>query len=47
VALTRARRKLLVVSDSATLKGHPFHQRLLEHLERSGVYRTVWDEAST
>jgi hypothetical protein len=28
VALTRARRKLIVVGDSATIGGHPFYQRL-------------------
>ena len=32
VALTRARRKLLVIGDSATLADHPFYQRLLDVL---------------
>lgn len=44
VALTRARRKLLVVGDSATLSSHPFYARLLEYFEEIGEYRTVWDE---
>ncbi len=44
VALTRARRKLLVIGDSATLSCHPFYQRLIEHAERGGTYRTVWEE---
>lgn len=44
VALTRARRKLLLIGDSATLACHPFYQRLVEHLERTGAYRTVWEE---
>jgi superfamily I DNA and/or RNA helicase len=44
VALTRARRKLLVVGDSATLAVHPFYQRLLEYFESAGAYQTVWDE---
>jgi len=43
VAMTRARRKLLIVGDSATLGGHPFYLRLLEYCESLGAYRTVWD----
>ncbi|HMC10627.1 MAG TPA: AAA domain-containing protein, partial [Pirellulaceae bacterium] len=30
VALTRPRRKLIVIGDSATLGGHPFYAALLE-----------------
>jgi superfamily I DNA and/or RNA helicase len=44
VALTRARRKLLVIGDSATLAGHPFYARMLDYFERQGAYRTVWEE---
>jgi superfamily I DNA and/or RNA helicase len=44
VAMTRARRKLLIVGDSATLGGHPFYVRLLEYCEGLGAYRTVWEE---
>jgi superfamily I DNA and/or RNA helicase len=44
VALTRARRKLLVVGDSATLSVLPFYQRLFEYFECVGAYRTVWEE---
>ncbi len=44
VALTRARRKLLVIGDSATIGGHPFYQRWLEYCEGFGSYRTVWEE---
>jgi predicted DNA helicase len=44
VALTRARRKLLVVGDSATLAAHPFYARLLTYFEQQGAYRTVWEE---
>ena len=44
VALTRARRKLIVIGDSATLGGHAFYQRLLEYFEECGAYHTVWEE---
>ncbi len=44
VALTRARRKLLVIGDSATLAVLPFYQRLFEYFESIGAYRTVWEE---
>jgi predicted DNA helicase len=45
VALTRARRKLLVIGDSATLASDSFYQRLLEYFEGLGAYKTVWEEA--
>lgn len=43
VALTRARRKLLVIGDSATLSNHPFYRRLIEYFEGLGAYHTVWE----
>jgi ATP-dependent RNA/DNA helicase IGHMBP2 len=45
VALTRARRKLLVVGDSATLANSPFYCRLFEYFDAIGAGQTVWDEA--
>jgi ATP-dependent RNA/DNA helicase IGHMBP2 len=44
VALTRARRFLLVIGDSATLGADPFYGRLLAHCEQVGAYRSVWEE---
>src|SRR5262249_60921081 len=44
VALTRARRKLLLVGDSATLSAHPFYQRLFAYFETIDAYRSVWEE---
>jgi len=44
VAMTRARRKLIVVGDSATLSADPFYARLIEYFEGHGAYRTVWEE---
>ena len=45
VALTRARRKLIVIGDSATLGGHSFYAALLEYFESIGAYHTVWEES--
>jgi ATP-dependent RNA/DNA helicase IGHMBP2 len=44
VALTRARRKLIVIGDSATIGGNPFYHKLLEYFELHDAYRTVWEE---
>ena len=44
VALTRARRKLIVVGDSATLGGNEFFAALLSYIESIGAYHSVWAE---
>ncbi|MDP6119174.1 MAG: IGHMBP2 family helicase [Planctomycetota bacterium] len=44
VAMTRARRKLMVIGDSATISSHKFYQRVLDHFDRIGAYHTVWEE---
>jgi superfamily I DNA and/or RNA helicase len=44
VALTRGRRKLLIVGDSATLSVLPFYRRMFEYFEGLGAYGTVWEE---
>jgi ATP-dependent RNA/DNA helicase IGHMBP2 len=43
VALTRARRKLIVIGDSATITSLPFYARLVEYFERAGAYHSVWE----
>lgn len=44
VALTRARRRLFVVGDSATVARHPFYAAFLEHTQATGAYRSAWEE---
>lgn len=44
VALTRARRKLIVIGDSATIAAHPFYQRMVSYFESVGAYHSVWEE---
>jgi hypothetical protein len=43
VALTRARAKLVVVGDGATVSRHPFYARFLAHAEATGAWRSAWD----
>jgi ATP-dependent RNA/DNA helicase IGHMBP2 len=44
VALTRARRKLIVIGDSATLGGHLFYAALLDYFQKIDGYHTIWEE---
>ncbi|MBK9781909.1 MAG: AAA family ATPase [Anaerolineales bacterium] len=44
VALTRARRKLVVIGDSATITAHPFYEKLVKYFEAVGAYHSVWEE---
>jgi len=44
VALTRARRKLIVIGDSATIGSDPFYGRLLDYFDAIGAYHSVWEE---
>jgi len=43
VALTRAKRKLIVIGDSSTLAQHEFFDALLRYVEEKGSYRSVWE----
>ncbi|HVZ56436.1 MAG TPA: AAA domain-containing protein [Chitinophagaceae bacterium] len=43
VALTRAREKLIVIGDSATIGQDPFFRAFLEYAEKAGGYRSVWE----
>lgn len=43
VAMTRARKKLVVIGDSATLSVHPFYKDFVAYAERIGGYRSAWE----
>lgn len=43
VALTRARKKLVVIGDSATLANHPFYKDFLDYIESIQSYKTAWE----
>lgn len=44
VALTRAKRFLLVIGDSATLGAHPYYRTFLEAAEASGAWLSAWSD---
>ncbi|HTL80315.1 MAG TPA: AAA domain-containing protein [Bacteroidia bacterium] len=43
VALTRAKKKLIVVGDSATLANHSFYKKFLEYVEKIEAYKSAWE----
>ena len=43
VAITRAKERLFVIGDSATIGADVFYNAFLTYIERSGAYRTVWE----
>jgi ATP-dependent RNA/DNA helicase IGHMBP2 len=43
VAMTRARRKLIVIGDSATITAHPFYEKMVKYFESIGAYYSVWE----
>jgi superfamily I DNA and/or RNA helicase len=43
VALTRARRKLVVVGDSATVSRHPFYEAFVRHAQEAGAWVSAWE----
>ncbi|MBC7949575.1 MAG: AAA family ATPase [Chitinophagaceae bacterium] len=43
VAITRAKEKLYVIGDSATIGADPFYGAFLAYIEKHGSYRSVWE----
>ena len=42
VAMTRAKRKLVIIGDSGTLGNSAFYQAFLEYCERENAYDSAW-----
>jgi ATP-dependent RNA/DNA helicase IGHMBP2 len=42
VAMTRARKKLVIVGDSATLSSHPFYDKLISYSQSIYSYESAW-----
>jgi ATP-dependent RNA/DNA helicase IGHMBP2 len=45
VAMTRARKKLVVIGDSATLSRLPFYAGFIAYAEGAGAYQSAWEFA--
>jgi len=43
VAMTRARKKLVVVGDSATLSRFPFYADFIAYAEKIDAYKSAWE----
>jgi ATP-dependent RNA/DNA helicase IGHMBP2 len=43
VAMTRARKKLIMVGDSATLAAHEFYNDLLDYVQSEGFYKSAFE----
>lgn len=43
VAMTRARKMLVVLGDSATIGNNKFYQAFLDYCSQQGEYRTAWE----
>ena len=45
VALTRAKKKLIVIGDSATIGNDSFYNAFLSYAEKEGTYKSAWEFA--
>ena len=43
VALTRAKKKLVVIMDTATIGNHPFYKSFIEYCEKNNFYQSAWE----
>jgi len=46
VALTRAKKLLVVIGDSATVGRHRFYENFIDYAEKNGAYQTAWEYMS-
>ncbi|MEN9443968.1 MAG: hypothetical protein RIS47_858 [Bacteroidota bacterium] len=43
VALTRARKKLVIIGDSSTICAHPFYNEFFDYINEIGAYRSAFE----
>ncbi|TAH23781.1 MAG: DUF2075 domain-containing protein, partial [Cytophagales bacterium] len=43
VAMTRAKKKLVIIGDSATLSSHLFYNQFLEYISKINAHKTAWE----
>ena len=43
VAMTRARKQLVIIGDSATIGQDEFYGKFIEYVEKCGGYRSAWE----
>jgi ATP-dependent RNA/DNA helicase IGHMBP2 len=43
VAMTRARKKLVIIGDSATIGNHPFYNEFLDYVNEIGAYKSAFE----
>jgi ATP-dependent RNA/DNA helicase IGHMBP2 len=46
VAMTRARKKLVIIGDSATITRLPFYADMVKYAEQCGGYQSAWEYIS-
>jgi len=46
VAMTRARKKLIIIGDSATLGAHSLYNQLISYVNETGLYESGWNYMS-
>ena len=43
VAMTRARKKLIIIGDSVTLSSFPFYSDFIDYTQKNDAYTTAWE----
>ena len=43
VAMTRAKRKLIVIGDGSTLSRNAFFKKWIQYTENQGFYKSIWE----
>jgi ATP-dependent RNA/DNA helicase IGHMBP2 len=46
VAMTRAKQKLVIIGDSATIANHDFYKKMIDYSETVNGYTSAWEFVS-